>query len=79
MQNNSWLIIKTYFTKDSTEGSFGYLRQLNNASDLFIQLTHNSLVDKEESIKCFNEDKEVMDAILARRGLDELKDAGVIS
>lgn len=55
----------------------GRSMELNDCCDLFVKIMHN-LTDKEESVKSMNADDEVRDAILSRRGIEELRSAGVL-
>lgn len=75
----SWEIIKQYFVKlqKARVGSFGYQIALNEAIDLFMSL-HDNLTDKEESLKAFNADDEVGQALLLKKDIQDFKDAGII-
>ena len=55
----------------------GRSMELNDCCDLFVRIMHN-ITDKEESVKTMNADDEVREALLARRGIEELRSAGVL-
>lgn len=75
---NSWQIIRSELIGNSQPNTFGRNVKIDLASQLFIKLKNN-LIDKEDSIKSFNEDDEVLDAICARKCINELRGAGVIN
>lgn len=75
---NSWEIIKQEMTRNSQPGTLGRSADLNQCGDLFVKLMHN-LTDKEVSVESMNKDEEVREAILNRRGIEEMKKAGVLS
>ena len=75
---NSWEIIKGHLTQPYYKGgTFGRLMQINNASDLFIELRDN-LTDSKEALDLFNADPEVTEALCSRGLEKELRDVGVI-
>ena len=74
---NTYEIIKQQMTKKSRHGTMGRSMELNDCCDLFVRIMHN-ITDKEESVKTMNADDEVRDAILSRRGIEELRSAGVL-
>ena len=75
---NSWEIIKTESTKNSQPKTFGRSIEINLAANLFVKIMHN-LTDKDVAKKSMNEDMEVRDALLARRGIEDFRKAGVLS
>lgn len=74
---NTYEIIKQQMTKKSQPGTMGRSVELNDCCDLFVRIMHN-LTDKGESVKTLNADDEVREALLARRGIEELRGAGVL-
>ena len=74
---NTYEIIKQQMTKKSRPGTMGRSMELNDCCDLFVRIMHN-ITDKEESVKTMNADDEVREALLARRGIEELRSAGVL-
>jgi hypothetical protein len=74
---NTYEIIKQQMTKKSRPGTMGRSMELNDCCDLFVRIMHN-ITDKEESVKTMNADDEAREALLARRGIEELRSAGVL-
>lgn len=76
---NSWKIIKQHFIRDTRSATVGRSRELNSAADLFVDLLDNeSFSDQDAAKNAFNADDEVGEALLARKGLSELKKAGIL-
>lgn len=75
---DSWEIIKSELTKTSKPKTFGRSIDINLAADLFVKIMYN-LTDQDIAKKSMNEDMEVRDAILARRGIEDFRKAGVLS
>lgn len=74
---NSWEIIKTELTKTSSPKTLGRSIGVNLAADLFVKIMYN-LTDQDIAKKSMNEDMEVRDAILARRGIEDFRKAGIL-
>lgn len=74
---NTYEIIKQQMTKKSRPGTMGRSMELNDCCDLFVRIMHN-LTDKDESVKTMNADDEARDALLSKRGIEELRAAGVL-
>lgn len=74
---NSWEIIKEQFTRDSTPKTLGRSIAVNQAAELFVRLMPN-LTDREAATELMNKDEEVRNALVHRRGIEELREAGVI-
>lgn len=74
---NTWEIMKKEFSKNSRPETMGRDMDINNCAHLFIKIMHN-LKDREESIRVFNDDSEVKNAIISSVGIQELKEAGVL-
>ena len=75
---NSWEIIKNELTKTSKPKTFGRSIDINLAANLFVKIMHN-LTDKDVAKKSMSEDMEVRDALLARRGIEDFRKAGILS
>ncbi len=75
---NSWEIIKSVLVKNSRPQTMGRNIEINQCSDLFVELM-NHLIDKNAAVQVFNDDSEVKDAIIARKGIEELRKAGILS
>jgi hypothetical protein len=75
---NTWEIIKNELTRKSKPGTFGRDIDVNIAADVFFKIKQN-LKDEGASMEAFNSDDEVRKAILCRKSIDELYDAGIIS
>lgn len=74
---NSWEIIKQELTKTSRPGTMGRHIDMNLCGDLFVRLRHK-LNDQEEATKSMNQDDECRAALLQRRNIKELREAGII-
>ena len=74
---NSWEIIKQELTKKSRPGTMGRNIEMNQCAELFVRLMHN-LTDSEAATESMNKDDECRDGLLARRGIEELREAGVL-
>lgn len=74
---NTWEILKKELTKSSRPDTMGRNIDVNSCATLFVKIMHN-LTDREESVKSMNSDEEVKNALLARRGIQELQKAGVL-
>jgi hypothetical protein len=74
---NTWEIIKSYYIKDSTVGTVGFVKNVNYASKLFVKLLEK-IVDKEESLQVFNADEEVKDALEKNSFIKMMKEEGLI-
>jgi hypothetical protein len=75
---STYEIMKAEMTKDSRPGTMGRNMDINACCDLFVKIMNN-LVDKDESVASMNTDNEVRTAILNRKGIDDLRAAGVLS
>ena len=51
--------------------------EMNQCAELFVRLMHN-LTDREAATESMNKDDECRDGLLARRGIEELREAGVL-
>ena len=74
---NSWEIIKQELTKKSRPGTLGRNIDMNQCAELYVRLMHN-LTDREAATESMNKDDECRDGLLARRGIKELREAGVL-
>jgi hypothetical protein len=74
---NSWEIIKTELTKKSRPNTVGRNIELIQCSDLFMSLNYN-LTDRDESLNAFNDDMEVRESLINRKGILELQKAGIM-
>lgn len=74
---NSWEIIKSEMTKDSRPGTMGRNIDMNRCSELFVAIMHK-LTDREVSVESMNKDDECRAGLMARGGIKELRDAGVL-
>lgn len=74
---NSWEIIKAELTKKSRPKTMGRNIEMNQCGDLFVRLMHN-LNDREAATESMNKDDECRAAILSRRGIEEIREAGVL-
>ncbi len=75
---NSWQIIKEELTKNSRPDTMGRCIDLNKCGNLFVKLMYN-LKDQEKATKSMNEDGEMKMALLNQKGINELREAGVLS
>lgn len=66
-----WTEIKAYMTVKEVPGSVGYLKQLNNAVDLFM-IVLPEMADQETEKEAFNADSDVREALLNRRFVKEV-------
>lgn len=73
----SWEIIKEELTSKSRPGTIGRNIEMNQCAELYVRLMHN-LTDREAATESMNKDDECREAILARPGIQELREAGVV-
>ena len=66
-----WPKLKEYMVKGENPGTFGYLRKLNNAADIFFIMVDELKVPKKQTDP-FNADKEVTGALLARNNMNQI-------
>jgi len=73
---SSWKIIKTWVV-NGRPGTVGHITDTLKACDLFLSL-ENKLKDWPDASKDFDEDSDVTNALLNRRGILDMKEAGIL-
>jgi hypothetical protein len=71
---NAWDEIRRILITDTSPKTMGRYRKLNLAADIFMAISP-CFGDEKKEVAIFNNDGELGEALLYKRGLKELKDA----